>query len=176
MSCLFAFLYCSWDSQDKNTGVVCHSLLQWTMFCQNSPQWPIHLGQPSREWIIVSLSETKLWSMISIWLVFYACAFHSACPLRDKDKRLVEASSWEGLTVGETWSSSDGWAMLSSVHFSRSFLSDSLSLHGLQQARPPCPSSTPKVYSNSCPLSQWCHPTISSLSSPSPTTFSLSQH
>ena len=34
--------------------------------------------------------------------------------------------------------------------------------HGLQHARPPCPSPTPRVYSNSCPLSQWCHPTISS--------------
>ena len=34
--------------------------------------------------------------------------------------------------------------------------------HGLQNARPPCPSPTPGVYSNSCPLSRWCHPTISS--------------
>ena len=34
--------------------------------------------------------------------------------------------------------------------------------HGLQHARPPCPSPTPRVHSNSCPLSQWCHPTISS--------------
>ena len=34
--------------------------------------------------------------------------------------------------------------------------------HGLQHARPPCPSPTPRVYSNSCPLSRWCHPTISS--------------
>ena len=33
--------------------------------------------------------------------------------------------------------------------------------HGLQHARPPCPSPTPRVYSNSCPLSRWCHPTIS---------------
>ena len=47
-----------------------------------------------------------------------------------------------------------------SVQFSRSVTSDSLRLHGLQHARPPCPSSTPGVYSNSCPLSQWCHPTI----------------
>ena len=39
---------------------------------------------------------------------------------------------------------------------------DSLQPHGLQHARPPCPSSTPGVYSNSCPLSWWCHPTISS--------------
>ena len=41
-------------------------------------------------------------------------------------------------------------------------MSDSLWTHGLQHARPPCPSPTPRVYSNPCPLSQWCHPTISS--------------
>ena len=50
----------------------------------------------------------------------------------------------------------------SSVQFSRSVVSDSWWLHGLQHTRPPCPSPTPGVYSNSCPLSQWCHPTISS--------------
>ena len=49
-----------------------------------------------------------------------------------------------------------------SVQFSRYVMSDSLWPHGPQQARPPCPSPTPGVYSNSCPLSQWCHPTISS--------------
>ena len=41
-------------------------------------------------------------------------------------------------------------------------VSDSLQLHGLQHARLPCPSPTPRVCSNSCPSSQWCHPTISS--------------
>ena len=46
--------------------------------------------------------------------------------------------------------------------FSCSVMSDSLGLHGLQYARPPCPSPTPRVCSNSCPLTQWCHPTISS--------------
>ena len=49
-----------------------------------------------------------------------------------------------------------------SVQLSRSVLSDSLRPHGLQHVRPPCPSPTPRAYSNSCPLSQWCHPTISS--------------
>ena len=44
----------------------------------------------------------------------------------------------------------------------QSLMSDSLRPHGLQHARPPCPSPTPGAYSNSCPLSQWCHPTISS--------------
>ena len=51
---------------------------------------------------------------------------------------------------------------LSSVQFSHSVMSDSVQPHGLQHTRPPCPSSTPRVYSNSCPLSQWCHPAISS--------------
>ena len=48
------------------------------------------------------------------------------------------------------------------VQFSHSVMSDSLWCYGLQHARPPCPSPTPRLYSNSCPLSQWCHPTISS--------------
>ena len=51
---------------------------------------------------------------------------------------------------------------ISSVQFSRSVMSDSLWPHELQHARPPCPSPTPRVHPNPCPLSQWCHPTISS--------------
>ena len=50
----------------------------------------------------------------------------------------------------------------SSVQFSCSVMSDSLWPPGLQHARLPCPSPTPRAYSNSCPLSRWCHPTISS--------------
>ena len=46
--------------------------------------------------------------------------------------------------------------------FSRSVVSDSLRHHGLQHARLPCPSLSPRACSNSCPLSWWCHPTISS--------------
>ena len=49
-----------------------------------------------------------------------------------------------------------------SVQFSCSVMSDSLWPHGPQHSRPPCPSQTPGVYSNSCPLTRWCHPTISS--------------
>ena len=51
---------------------------------------------------------------------------------------------------------------ISLVQFSRSVVSDSLRPHGLQHTRLPCPSPAPRVCSNSCPLSQWCHPTISS--------------
>ena len=49
-----------------------------------------------------------------------------------------------------------------SVQFSRSVMSNSLPPHESQHTRPPCPSSTPGVHSNSCPLSWWCHPAISS--------------
>ena len=51
---------------------------------------------------------------------------------------------------------------VSSVQFSHSVLSDSLQPHGLQHTRPLCSPPTPGAYSNSYPLSQWCHPTISS--------------
>ena len=63
-----------------------------------------------------------------------------------------------------------------SVQFSHSVISNSLWPHGLQHARPLCPSPTPGVYSNSCPSSQWCHPTISSSVVPSLPAFNLSQH
>ena len=59
---------------------------------------------------------------------------------------------------------------LYTVQFSRSVVSDSLWPHEQQHARPPCPSPTPGVHPNPCPLCRWCHPTMLShpLSSPSP--------
>ena len=54
----------------------------------------------------------------------------------------------------------------SSVQFSHSVMSNSLGPHESQHARPPCPSKTPGVHSDSCPLSQWCHPTIPSFVNP----------
>ena len=55
-----------------------------------------------------------------------------------------------------------GLVVFSSVQFSRLLMSDSLWPQGLQHIRPPCPSPTSGCYSDSCPLSRWCHPTISS--------------
>ena len=52
--------------------------------------------------------------------------------------------------------------LCSSVQFSHSVMSNSLRPLGLQHARPPCPSPTPGVHPNPCPLSRWCHPAISS--------------
>ena len=54
VSYLFAFSYYSWCSQGKSAEVVCHSLIQWATFCQNSPPWLIHLGWPYMAWLVVS--------------------------------------------------------------------------------------------------------------------------
>ena len=59
------------------------------------------------------------------------------------------------------------YTSVQSVQFSCSVVSDSLRPHESQHARPPCPSLTPRVYSNPCPSSQWCHPAISSSVIPS---------
>ena len=60
------------------------------------------------------------------------------------------------------WRNRGDQAVFSSVQFNRSVVSDFLQLHGPQYTKPPCLSPTPRVYSNSCPLSRLCHPTISS--------------
>ena len=62
-----------------------------------------------------------------------------------------------------TWNESPmKWMEGLSVQFSPSVMSDPLWLYEPQHARPPCPSPAPRVYSNSCPSSRWCHPDISS--------------
>ena len=66
------------------------------------------------------------------------------------------------VNVGEVEHSVWSVCLFSSVQFSRSVVSDSLRPHESQHARPPCPSPTPGVHSDSHPSSQWCHPAISS--------------
>ena len=74
---------------------------------------------------------------------------------RDRSLRLPKAEMKVGALL-----------LISSVQFSRSVMSDSLWSHEPQHARSPCPSPTPRVHPNPCPLSWWCHPTISSSSAP----------
>ena len=73
----FCFFILFKGFQGKNTKVVCHSLLQWTMFCQNSPPWPVRLESPYMAWLIVSLGQTRLWPMWIVWLIFCDYGFHS---------------------------------------------------------------------------------------------------
>ena len=73
---------------------------------------------------------------------------------------LISRTFSESLAMLSSWMS---WILsFSSVQFSCSVVSDSLRPHESQHARPPCPSQTPGVYSNSSPSSQWCHTAISS--------------
>ena len=80
VSYLFAFSYCSWGSQGNSTEVVCHSLLQWTTFCQTSLPWPIRLGWPHTAWLsFIELDKAvvhviRLASFLWWW-------FQSVCPL-----------------------------------------------------------------------------------------------
>ena len=71
-------------------------------------------------------------------------------------------SRWSPGSPFWNFSSSHSSLLPTSVHFSHSVISNSLWPHGLQHTRLPCPSPTPGVYPNSCPLSRWWHPTISS--------------
>ena len=92
----FAFSYCLLGSQGKTAKVVCHSLIQWTTFCQNSPPWPVCLGWPYTVWLIVSVNYAKLWWIWSFLLVFCDCGFHSICLLMDEDKRLCKLPAGRG--------------------------------------------------------------------------------
>ena len=76
----FAFSYCSWGSQGKKTEVVCHSLLQWTTFCQTSPTWPSCLGWPHREWLsFIELDKTAI--LVIRLACFLWLWFQCVCPL-----------------------------------------------------------------------------------------------
>ena len=76
----FAYSYCSWGSQGKNTEVVCHSLLQWTTLCQTYPPWPTCLGWPHAAWLsFIELDKAmvrviRLTSFLWLW-------FQCVCPL-----------------------------------------------------------------------------------------------
>ena len=81
----------------------------------------------------------------------------------------VQRHRWQPTWLPRPWDSPGKstrmgcrFLLQSSVQFSCSIMSDSLQPHELQHARPPCPSPTPGVYSNSCPSSRWCYPAISS--------------
>ena len=74
------FSCCLWGSQGKNTEVICHSLLQWTTFCQTSPPRPAHLVWPHTAWLsFIELNKAgfhvnRLISFLWLW-------FQCVCPL-----------------------------------------------------------------------------------------------
>ena len=117
------------------------------------------------------LSNIRLF--VTLWTVAYQAPLLMKLPRQECWSRLpfptLRDLATQGLNtslalIGRffTTAAPNYFIQFSSVQFSRSVVSDSLQLLGLRHARLPCPSPTPRVYSNSCPLSRWCHPTISS--------------
>ena len=82
------------------------------------------------------------------------------CLLKESEKHKFAVMWIQHFTLN--YVSNNEQVQFSSVQFSRSVVSDSLRPHEPQHARPLCPSPTHRVYPNSCPSSQWCHPAISS--------------
>ena len=77
-------------------------------------------------------------------------------------RKLLLSREWKDNPDIKPWSNNHKFWIMEDcpVQFSRSVVSDSLPPHVLQHSRLPCPSPTPGVYLNLCPLSQWCHPTL----------------
>ena len=115
------------------------------------------------EWMHKGMNErmhAELWKLRKLVMMVTAV---NLC--RRLDERLKDFSIKSGDLRRNNFRSIKTKAIYSShssVHFSCSVVSDSLQPHEPQHARPPCPSPTPGVYSNSCPLIQWCQATISS--------------
>ena len=104
--------------------------------------------QPEYEFIFYFKSHVYSFSVLGN--VDFLSGFFSASYLLKGSQR-----------VRHHWPTNTSHHIFSSVQFSRSVVSNSLRPHESQHARPPCPSPTPGVYPNSCPLSWWCHLTIS---------------
>ena len=118
--------------------------------------------------LLISIMGAYLWTtqFLSMFKPFSLAFCQSSLLILWSFQTLTFISSNQGVywsLVGSPpmWCSLCGFT-ISSVQFSHSVVSDSLPPHESQHSRPPCPSPTPRVHSYSCPLSQWCHPAISS--------------
>ena len=153
------------ESIDMTTWFFFFSLLMQCVPCVRSCPTLVTLGMCLPGFSVHGVFQTRLLE----WLSFPP-------PGDLPDPRIKSLSSLPPTKVDSLSTESSGNSV-SSVQFSHSIMSDSLWPLGLQHGRPPCPSSTPGAYSNSCPLSWWCHIQPSHLLlSPSSPTFNLSQH
>ena len=134
------------DSSGQNTGVGCHALLQGTFPTQGSKaglphcrQVLYHLnyqGSPRiLQWVADPFFRRSSWPRNRTRVFYIAGGFFTSWATRETLPLSISSVAQSCLTLRP---------------------------HGLQQASLPCPSPTPEVCTNSCPLSQWCHPTISS--------------
>ena len=108
-------------------------------------------------------SQYPKYCLTAAWRVLVTLYFSAIIsPLNKTNCWRIFFPNIDGVKSTALWNSTKKDNINSSVQFSCSVVSDSLRPHGLQHTRPPCPSPIPRAYSNSCPSSRWCHPTISS--------------
>ena len=136
------------------------SICWWIKKITYSNFSPYRCCQRDPERLNNSPKATQLpsWAMTSSLILFLLLhTIQTLVPLCYQEQYSLLRIKWH------SWSSrTEGITGKQVSQFSCSVVSDSLQPHELQHTRPPCPSPTPRVYSNSCPLSHWCHPTISS--------------
>ena len=115
--------------------------------------------------------ELLSWSILPVQVSLGPVPFLLSCLVTVKDtcwcyeygnREVQDPLEGQGLNL----LTSEGWLLLLLLLSSRQAVSDSSRPHGLQHTRLPCPSPSPRVCSSSCPVNQWCHPTISSLVNP----------
>ena len=177
-------LLCPWNSPGKNTGVGCHFLL-WGIFpTQESNLCLLHLlhweAGSFYHWDTQEAQSVSCYIEL-FWVIFNSDLCVHCCSVVIITTEII-CTVWMFPSYAYSspslldMSSKHRPQSVSSVQFSSSVVSDSLQQHGLQHARLPCPSPTHRAYSNSCSLSHWCHPTISSSVILSPPAFNLSHH
>ena len=140
-------------------------------------------SQWEREWRKENLSSSLTNQLCSwlTWLLFpNVHKYYHRCIHRGPSRGTTWALRWRNVLFQRMSVFSQLLNRLEqirlSVQFSHSVMSDSLGPYELQHTRPPCPSSIPGVYSNSCPSSRWCHPAISSSVIPFSSCPNPSQH
>ena len=131
-------------------------------------------------WLWLEIGRVSKQCMESWWMSHHQTAFLKTEKLHRETHCKERSRCHKPKTLKQWWRRQWFWVSVIScctavplpsfiqtvTQFSHSVRSNSLWPHGLQHARPPCPSPTPRAYSSSCPSSQWCHTTISSSAVP----------
>ena len=138
-------------------GMANYSFLYYIVKCRDSIDNQKHNTCETAKWLLnltPNLFENH-WNINKLIFNFYLYQW----------REMYEVGKWRLRKLYDHICTLDSWLHFHplssySVQFGHSVMSDSLRSHGLQHTRLPCPSPTPRACSNSCPLTQWCHPTI----------------
>ena len=157
-----------WVSNAIQPSHPCHPLLLPSIFPSTSVfsiEWALHIRWP-KNWSFNISACNEYSGLISFridWFDLLAIqeTLKSLLQHHNSKASILWLSTFFMVQLSHPYTTT-GFSTFSSAQFSLSVVSDSLQPHESQHTRPLCPSPTPRVYPNSCPLSRWCHPAISS--------------